>query len=51
MLKTDNSKSTPGQFFMTPEQRLALLEGKIKRAEASMKAIAEIAKQLERKKS
>jgi hypothetical protein len=49
MLKTDNTKSLPGQFFLTPEQKTALIEGKIKRAEASVKVLAEIAKQLERK--
>ena len=39
----------PSQYVMTPEQKFALIEGKIKRAEAHVKVLAEIAKKLERK--
>ena len=47
---TDKIKSLPSQYVMTAEQKFALIEGKIKRAEAHVKALAEIAKRLERKK-
>jgi hypothetical protein len=50
MLKTDKPKVLPSQFVMTPAQKFALIEGKIKRAEAHVKALTEIAEKLERKK-
>ena len=39
-------KPTLNQFVLTPEQKLALVEAKVKRAEAHIKALAEIAKKL-----
>ena len=45
-LKETKSKSMPSQFILTPEQKLALVEAKVKRAEAHIKALAEIAKKL-----
>jgi hypothetical protein len=46
MLQTDNKKVLPSQFVLTPEQRVALIEAKLLRAEANAKALAEIVKKL-----
>jgi hypothetical protein len=40
------TKPMPSQFILTPEQKLALMEAKVKRAEAELKALAELAKTL-----
>jgi hypothetical protein len=45
-LETNKTKSLPSQFVLTPEQKIALLEAKVQRAEAHMKALAEMAKKL-----
>jgi hypothetical protein len=44
MIGTDNKKVLPSQFMLTPEQRIALLEAKVARAEQYAKALAEVAK-------
>ena len=36
------------QFVLTAEQKIALLEAKVQRAEAHVKALAELAKKLNR---
>jgi hypothetical protein len=36
----------PSQFVLTPEQRIALIEAKIVRANEQVKALAEVAKKL-----
>jgi hypothetical protein len=46
MLNKTNSKPLPSQFVLTPEQRTALLEAKLERAEAHAKALLEVAKKL-----
>ena len=46
MLNRTNTKPMPSQFVLTPEQRIALLQGKVERAEAQIRAIAELAKRL-----
>jgi hypothetical protein len=50
MLKTDKPKVLPSQYTITQAQKLALIEGKIQRAEAHVKALTEIVEKLERKK-
>jgi hypothetical protein len=50
MLQEASKKTLPSQqYIMTQEQKIALIEGKIKRAEANIKALAEIAKRLEKR--
>ena len=46
MLNKTNSKPMPSQFVLTPEQKIALIEAKVLRAEAQIKSIAELAKRL-----
>lgn len=46
MLNRTNTQSLPSQFVLTPEQKLALIEAKVERAEAQMRSIAELARQL-----
>ena len=46
MNEQKETKSMPNQFILTPEQKLALVEAKVKRAKAHIKALAEIAKKL-----
>jgi hypothetical protein len=47
MLRTDTNKNPmPSQFILTQEQKVALLEAKVARAEAHVKALAEVAKKL-----
>lgn len=47
MLKrTNETKTLPSQFVLTPEQRVALIEAKLQRAEANAKALAEVVKKL-----
>jgi hypothetical protein len=46
MLETTNTKPTPSHYILTPEQRIALIAAKVERAEAQIKAIAELAKKL-----
>ena len=46
MLQTDNKKVLPSQYVLTPEQRVALIEAKLQRAEANAKALLEVAKKL-----
>ena len=46
MLRTDTKQSLPSQFVLTPEQRVALIEAKLQRAEAEAKALAEVVKKL-----
>ena len=36
------------KFLLTPEQRIALFEAKVARAEAQVKSLAELAKRLKR---
>jgi hypothetical protein len=42
--RTNETKTLPSQFVLTPEQRIALLEAKVVRAEQYAKALAEVAK-------
>jgi hypothetical protein len=49
MLMETNKNPSPSQFVLTPEQRTALLEAKVARAEAQVKALAEIARRLNKK--
>ena len=46
MLNRTNTKPMPSQFVLTPEQKIALLEGKVARAEAQVKRVAELARLL-----
>jgi hypothetical protein len=48
-MRTDETKTLPSQFVLTTEQKVALLEAKLARAEAHVKALAEMAKRLGRK--
>lgn len=43
-----NVKALDNKFLLTAEQRLALFEAKIARAEAQVKSLAELAKKLKR---
>lgn len=43
MLNRTNKNTMPSQFVLTPEQKIALIEAKVVRAEAQVKAIAELA--------
>lgn len=44
--KTNKTNPLPSQFVLTPEQKIALLEAKVARAEAHVKALAEVAKKM-----
>jgi hypothetical protein len=44
--RTNETKTLPSQFVLTPDQRIALLEAKLVRAEQYAKALAELAKKL-----
>jgi hypothetical protein len=46
MIQPSNTKILNNQFVLTPEQKVALLEGKIARAEQHIKALAELAKKI-----
>ena len=50
MLNRTNTKPLPSQFVLTPEQKTALLEAKVERAEALLKSMAELAKRLDKQK-
>lgn len=45
----EKQKLLPSQFILTPEQRVALLEAKVVRAEAYAKALAEATKKLRKR--
>ena len=46
MNELKETKPMPNPFILTPEQKLALMEAKVKRAEAQLKALAELADKL-----
>lgn len=43
---TDKTNTLPSQFVLTQEQRIALIQGKVERAEAQVKRVAELARLL-----
>ena len=43
-----NVKTVDNKFLLTAEQKVALVEAKIARAEAQVKSLAELAKKLKR---
>ena len=47
--KQTHQQFVPG-LILTPEQRMKLMEDKVQRAEAHLKALAEMARQLEQRK-
>jgi hypothetical protein len=49
MNELKETKPMPSQFILTPEQKLALMEAKVKRAEAQLKALAEVVKKLDQR--
>ena len=49
MNELKETKPMPSQFILTPEQKLALVEAKVKRAEAHIKALAEIVRKLNKR--
>lgn len=49
MLSRTNKQPMPSQFVLTPEQRIALIEAKVVRAEAQVKAIADLASKLRKR--
>jgi hypothetical protein len=49
MLQQTNKSPSSSQFVLTQEQKIALLEAKVARAEAHVKALAEIAKRLNKR--
>ena len=46
MLNRTNTQPMPSQFVLTPEQKIALIEAKVERAEAQIRSIAELARRL-----
>ena len=46
MLNRTNTQPMPSQFVLTKEQRHSLIQGKVERAEAHIRSIAELAKRL-----
>ena len=50
MLRRTNTEPMPSQFILTPEQKIALIEAKVARAEAHIRSMAEMAKLLNKQK-
>jgi hypothetical protein len=48
MLEQKNVKSLDSKFLLTAEQKIALFEAKVARAEAQVKSLADLAKKLKR---